>query len=261
MFKFDPNKALADFSSIANRVRDSNQSLWDNLTLISVFMHGTKALLTDEVSQTLRKNATSRKHVQETELLLEAAKKHNSTGAVSLIKQCIVSMYSILEFLVEDIAKCIFMYSKELMSLKDLKKATMTFEQAMNYSEEDVLNHFFVKYKESAVIGRKYGYERLDCLLCPLDINIKPLLNKEEKNLISELAQIRNVIVHSGGVIDQQFISLFPNSNFIIGTDVNVDTELFTKYTKVAMKFNTSVLSCVWSEYFPDNKYNGRIAI
>lgn len=114
MLTFNSEKARNDFSEIANRIKESNDALFNNISIVEVSKHGLKAMQTNEVKNAYRKNVSNKKEAKEAEILISSAERLSKYGVDILIQQSIVSTYSILEAIADDVAKFIFPYSKSL---------------------------------------------------------------------------------------------------------------------------------------------------
>ena len=89
--------------------------------------------------------------------------------------------------------------------------------------------------------GIRNGVERFESLLRPfgLDGAIPERLRRD----MFEFGQIRNTIVHSGGVTDRQLTTACPWLGFSVGVDIPITGEHFHRYQEAAQSYSV-VLMC-----------------
>ena len=66
---------------------------------------------------------------------------------------------------------------------------------------------------------------------------LKITLDENKQKLLSELSELRNVILHHGGFVDQKFKEKCPWRNEMVGDRINIDSELLGLYFDAASEF------------------------
>jgi hypothetical protein len=70
-------------------------------------------------------------------------------------------------------------------------------------------------------------------------------LNSTDEQLLSELAELRNVILHRGGIVDHRFKAKCPWQSDMIGDRVHVSYELMGRYFEGAGQFAVKLIGAV----------------
>lgn len=86
----------------------------------------------------------------------------------------------------------------------------------------------------------KPGVGRFECVLEVL--GIAPRLNADERKSLSELAAVRNVIVHRASVADQRLLDLCPWLPWRVGEPVKVSKTLFLSYVDAASHYAANII-------------------
>jgi len=108
------------------------------------------------------------------------------------------------------------------------------------FSGEDKMRYLVGILERELAVALKPGVGRFECLLKPFGIH--PNVTAEQRRDISELAAVRNVIVHRAGIADARFLELCPWLNQKIGGPVVVGREAFLRYVEATSNYSASLI-------------------
>lgn len=109
-----------------------------------------------------------------------------------------------------------------------------------SFSGEDKMRYLVGILERELAAALKPGVGRFECLLKPFGIH--PNITPEQRRDISELAAVRNVIVHRAGIADTRFLELCPWLNQKLETPVVVGRETFLRYVDATSKYAASLI-------------------
>lgn len=109
-----------------------------------------------------------------------------------------------------------------------------------SFSGEDKMRYLVGILERELAAALKPGAGRFECLLKPFGIH--PNVTSEQRRDLSELAAVRNVIVHRAGVADARLLELCPWLPLKIGEPVVVGRETFLRYIDATSSYAASLI-------------------
>jgi len=191
-----------------------------------------------EVTQRLAKQANlSEKIMTEEELVrikeqagkVEAfARQQKEDGFTYLFSLAIVRLWSILEALVDDLVVDFISRPEECKDknlIYDLKGPLLEFATASPEQQADFLAE---RLKDAVNAGLKPGIGRFESMLEP--IGLGGGIDQDVRRVLFELSQVRNAIVHKGGITDKRFVAACPWLNFKVSKPLKINSQNFFLY-------------------------------
>ncbi|HKK11372.1 MAG TPA: hypothetical protein VJ945_00965 [Flavobacteriaceae bacterium] len=167
--------------------------------------------------------------------IASVAKNEIENGFPFLHNQATLILYSQLEGAVKRLIINFFGIEGSLKYVKELDKIKITISEYYNLDEIEKLEYLFQQYEKSISIGMQYGVSRFETLLNP--IGFAGPVSESIKKDIFELSQIRNVIIHRGGIIDKYFANSCPWLDNKIGDKIKVSSLQYQKYFNSVMDY------------------------
>lgn len=127
----------------------------------------------------------------------------------------------------------------------EFKNIRVRITEYESFSGEDKMRYLVGILERELAAALKPGIGRFECLLRPFGIH--PNITAEQRRDISELAAIRNVIVHRAGIADGRLLDLCPWLNQQIGSPVVVGREAFLRYVEATSQFAASLIDSAQS--------------
>jgi hypothetical protein len=100
---------------------------------------------------------------------------------------------------------------------------------------EDRMRYILGALERELGASLKPGPGRFDCLLKPFGID--PRIEDIDRRSLSELAAVRNVLVHRAGRADRRFVELCPWMNLKEGAVIQISHDAFAKYVRAAAEY------------------------
>lgn len=175
--------------------------------------------------------------------LSEVARAHSDTNRKGIL-QGLVFMYANIEAIVSDLIRSFLPY-EDISKIKVLDKCSVPIKEFVYRTSDEVYDLVYKEYVKSITKDTMYGYKRFEALLEPIGIRISDLLEKNDKDAILELAQIRNLILHKFGRADRQIVSRLQHKNFIIGEDLNLTEREYSLYFGSCYRFLEAIIHAV----------------
>jgi hypothetical protein len=102
--------------------------------------------------------------------------------------------------------------------------------------------HYIAELLEAEVsAGLRYGIDRFEALLKP--IGLDGATPKQLRKDIFEFGQVRNAIVHRGGIADRQLLKACPWLKFQVGEPISIHKEDFERYGDAALNYVTLLIA------------------
>lgn len=109
-----------------------------------------------------------------------------------------------------------------------------------SFEGEDRMRYLVGILERELAATLKPGTGRFECLLKPF--GIRPQVTEQHRRDISELAAVRNVIVHRAGVADARLIQLCPWLQLAVGDHVVVGRKAFLRYVEATNFYADSLI-------------------
>jgi len=141
--------------------------------------------------------------------------------------QCALMLYAYLEATIKRLIKSFIKLNKNI-EIKEITDVQIKLHEYMNLDENDRYEYLYQQYEKKNAIGLLYGLTRFETLLAPIGLSGK--VSEEIKRNIFELSQVRNLIIHNGGVADRHFVKNCPWLKTTNGQKLLIDQSLIDKY-------------------------------
>ena len=181
------------------------------------------------------------------ERIIELAQKDVETGFPVTTNQTIVSMWAGLEFLVQEVMfATLLAYPQKVNQIAGGNIKIKASELVLSDYEER-LRVLVAKIEQSLEGEENQGVQRFETLLKtvglsgPLDIEVRQLLN--------EIKEIRNAIVHRAGTVDKRLGDSTPHSGLEIGSPIRISAVTFRQYTAAVMAYAHAVRDRVGNQF------------
>jgi hypothetical protein len=109
-----------------------------------------------------------------------------------------------------------------------------------SFEGEDKMRYLAGILERELAAALKPGAGRFECLLKPF--GIRPQVAEDQRRDLSELAAVRNVIVHRAGIADARLLQLCPWLKLKVGDPVVVGRETFLRYVDAASSYAASLI-------------------
>jgi hypothetical protein len=156
------------------------------------------------------------------------ASDQSSIGFSYLYELALVKLWSILEVLVDDVFVESLRCHPSLADLESLSKVKGPLVQFMSLDRDQQAEYLADRVKQELLPGASSGAGRFEALLTP--IGLGGGLPDYARRSLHEMGQVRNVIVHRGGVIDVRLNEACPWLPFRPGDSVQVSIDDFYLY-------------------------------
>lgn len=175
------------------------------------------------------------KSLIETKRVAEVAKKEIEKGFPFLFSQASLMLYAHLEGSIKRFIIEYFKRNKSILDIKEVANLKIAFAEYHALDETEKYDYLFSMYEKNVAIGMQYGVTRFEALLGPIGFagEVKRSVNQD----IFELSQIRNNLLHRGGIADKQLVKSCPSLNLALGDKVIVNRELYEKYYQAISQY------------------------
>ncbi|PKO01992.1 MAG: hypothetical protein CVU43_10140 [Chloroflexi bacterium HGW-Chloroflexi-5] len=166
--------------------------------------------------------------VKNAENLESFVSEEKKTGFDFLFSLLILRLWTILETYIDDLIfdllddQTYFLTNKEVQSIK----VPLAYYQGLSLSEQKWFIISEIKNILKSDMGP--GVNHFEPLLRLFDLQGN--INEDVKKVIYEFSQIRNLIAHKNGMVDQTFIKKCPKFSKKIGEKIYMTNELFHLY-------------------------------
>ncbi|WP_213385375.1 hypothetical protein [Acinetobacter pittii] len=173
-------------------------------------------------------------------------KKHETYLAKSLFTQ----LFAEFDAYIGELLKVIYLGNEDL--LKGIVRE-ISLADIMDFSDLDSVK-ISILNKEIETLRRDSYIEQFSALEKKFKIELKKF---PEWSAFVELSQRRNIIMHNGGVVSDQYINIcqkeghkFENTTKI-GSDLDVGFEYFMEASRILSKVGLMLAYTLWSKVFP----------
>jgi hypothetical protein len=190
------------------------------------------------LSQTERdetKKSEYEKSLVETKRVADVAKKEIEKGFPFLFSQAALMLYAHLEGSIKRFIIEYFRQSKSILNIKEVANLKITFAEYSSLDETERYDYLFSLYEKNIAMGMQYGVTRFEALLGPIGFSGE--VKSSIKQCIFELSQIRNNLLHRGGIADKHLIKSCPSLNLVLGDKVIVSREHYEKYHQAISEY------------------------
>lgn len=110
----------------------------------------------------------------------------------------------------------------------------------MRLTKRNQVNYLSEQYIISSTQSIKYGFNRFEGILKPLIGHSK--LSKKHQDTLFKFAQVRNLLIHKNGIIDNQFKQLYKAHNFKVNQKINIDKLMLKDFYDCTIAYSSDIL-------------------
>lgn len=190
---------------------------------------------------------SAQERIEQVKISAELAQREVDDGFPVLFAQATVSLWSSLESTVRLFVARWLENNPSAMQVEVIKRLRVRIGEYESLSGEDRFFYILDQFERELGSGMRLGISRFETILQPFG-----LMSEIEDDLrrdIFEMQQVRNIIMHRGGIADRRFVESCPWVNISIGMPVVVTHESFHKYMDAGGMFIAKLIKKV-AEYF-----------
>lgn len=247
------------FLKIKDFLENANKKLFEHYVYVTLVQFGITLTSDPEIRKSIIENAKGTEAEFAITDSMRIADKEIGDAFITSYSEAIVTIYSIVEAAVSNVARLIFPLVPEVAEHDKFKKASIPFAKIIGMDTENIYEYFYELYEREVTQGGKYGYNRFDAILKPLNIETSGKLKNNQANDIFELAQVRNVVVHKLGIADKKFIEIFPNFGIQSGSRIVIKQEQFKKYYMACRDFVLAIVTSVEERFITPHLDKGEV--
>jgi len=177
--------------------------------------------------------------LKENEFLEKEAKNIINSNFHSINSHGLIGLWCAVETAVEDTIVLILM--NDINALEAIKNAGYNIKGNIKspLNEIEARNYYSRKLEKQTrndvTVGEGY------CILLSIfGLNIS--LDKKTLNVLSEINDVRNCLLHRGGIIDEKISNSSIELTKFIGKEINICNNLYLKYYDAVGKFSSALL-------------------
>lgn len=189
----------------------------------------------------------------------ELAQREVDADFPLVFSHAIVTLWSLLESMTRATVVAWLKNDRSTYAAEAIAKLRVRIGEYEQLSNDDRF-HYVAELLEGEVgAGIRNGVERFEALLKPfgLDGQIPDGLRRD----VFEFGQVRNTIVHRGGITDRQLASACPWLGFSVGTDLPITKEHFYRYQEAAHSYVVVLMCRVGAKFGADASAHAKKAL
>jgi hypothetical protein len=171
------------------------------------------------------------------------SKKQEQSGYPIMHTQSVVSLWGALEVLAEDVAVSWLENTESAWTAKRLERLKVPIYKWRSLDTTSQTRLVVAELARESGAPYGSGVTHLNAVLENFDI--APPVGTELRRSLHELGQVRNVLVHCGGVADDKLISKCPWLALRAGDAVEVPHTIWAWYTQAATRYGERLFSRV----------------
>lgn len=183
-------------------------------------------------------------NVENAKEISEIAKKEIKNDYSFIHGQWSILLYVNLEALVKKIV-INNLKNTDYLHLKEFEK--MKLETFDNLEAEYKYDSIYRKYELKITSGLNYGHERFLTILKPFGYCWES--SEQSVRKLSELAQVRNILLHKNGHSDKMIVERCPWLDLKYGQKIIITREMFLDYLKAVKDFVMKLKSVIDTKY------------
>lgn len=173
-----------------------------------------------------------REFIGEAITILNAEEK---SGYAFLLAGATINTYTYLEAAIRSLVIGYISTGEKLGSIEAFRSIEVPYATFRSLSEEEQWDYLYDQYEKAVGAGLKTGVKRFESLLEPLGFSGPR--SEAVDDVIYELAQVRHLLLHKGGVVDKKFAEACPWYASQLGRKLVVTPELFDNYNNAVMEY------------------------
>ena len=171
------------------------------------------------------------------------AEEQVRSGLPLLYSQFAVGTWSVLEAAIDDFVIAWLVNVPQAITSEDFAKIKVSIAVYEQLDPTSRMQLLLEEYKRNLRSELKIGVERFESLLKPLGL-IGPLADDVRRDIL-ELSQVRNVILHRSGRVDQKLLSGCPWLNLKPGEKLAVTQQDSDRYVHACTEYLKQIISRV----------------
>ena len=173
--------------------------------------------------------------LKDMKIISQLAESETKKGFPVLITHALISLWSTLEILIDDLVVAWLSNKPELLHHDRLAKVKIRLAMFLKLSEEDRILFLAEEIKRHHGVVYKKGIEGFEEILSYLTLT--GAVNVSTKQKLIELKEIRNVYIHRGGNIDHRAIEMCKWMKWKKRQKVEIDFKGYRKYYETVCKY------------------------
>ncbi|MBN1460999.1 MAG: hypothetical protein JXA57_15820 [Armatimonadetes bacterium] len=161
-------------------------------------------------------------------------------GFPILLAQSLVGLYGALEVMVDDLTATWICNEPSVLAGESFSKITLPVGEYLTLSKAKRAERVTEELKRSLSVDDRDGVNRFEHLLRA--IGLDGAVDKQTRDSLFALQQLRHVIVHRRGITDTRFVQKCPHLGFSEGEQVVVDSRSFWEYGQAVARYACIVL-------------------
>lgn len=185
---------------------------------------------------------------------LEKARKEAALAQIELDEgfpilhsQAVVTLWTLLEAAVRSFAAVWLENEPAALDCEPVQKLKIRFSDYLRLQDSERFEYMAELLEGEVAAGRRNGVERFEGVLDALGFS-GAVPDVTKRNLY-ELGQVRNAIVHRGGVADRQLVRACPWLTFEVGEAFRITPQMFLRYASAASKYITLLIGRVQGHF------------
>jgi hypothetical protein len=241
-----PDWVQPPFRQCKGRLKDETRFMhlaWSGLEKIRHLPELMKILSKSVLTDDAKSHGPTEEDVKRADSDAEWVDAEAKQGFPLLHSHSAVSLWSILETFVEDLAVTWFQNKPEAWEIEILEKIRVPVGTYERLQGEDKARHVVSEIYRQLGADLKTGVGGLGAVLAQLKLT--PQVGDNVKKALHELCQVRNAIVHRGTRADQRLIEACPYLPWKSGDSIKISHALFGWYHAAAERYRDRTLNQV----------------
>ena len=189
------------------------------------------------LTEALKKSADAVENAREIEAL---ARAEVAADLPILHSAAAVLIWGALEAAFRDFLVRWLARHPESLTVPELKSIRVRVAEYESFQGEDRMRFLVGVLERELAATLKPGAGRFACLLKPF--GIVPIASEDVRRDLSELAAVRNVIVHRAGIADARILELCPWLGLKLGDAVAVNHIAFERFARAASEYAAAIV-------------------
>lgn len=179
----------------------------------------------------------------------EFAEREVTSDFPFLHAQAVVALWSYLEALTRTFVSAWMEHKPGAFAVPEVARLKIKVGEYENLPHEERCAFIFDLLEQELVTARREGVTRFEALLAPFDLSGP--VPEQVGRAIFELGQIRNVLVHRGGVVDKRLAMACPWLDALPGTQLGVTSAMLGLYFEAVHKYIVILIDRVRMHFDP----------
>lgn len=168
------------------------------------------------------------------------ANQEIDSGFHFLYNQAVVYLYSQLEGAIKRFIMRFFSIEGVIENFDSIGKVKISISEYTSLNEVERLEYIFQQYEKNEARGIQYGVTRFESLLEPIGFGGE--VDQSISRDIYELSQVRNNLIHRGGIIDKYLLDSCPWIKMPLGSKIGLEKDQYERYAIASVKYLSVIL-------------------